>query len=698
MNKNANIWIYDIETLKNFFSYTAINRDTKEVVKFVIWQNKNQLKELLAHLSICRGQIGYNNINFDYPILHYILLNKKAMLSGNGDRIARAIYKKAQETIQAEYSSVREEEWEIHQLDLFRIWHFNNKARITSLKKLEINLNFPNVQDMPYSHTEEIKTESQVEEILDYNLNDVEATLVFYEKTKDKINLRKGLIKRYGLNCINYPDSKIGEDLMLKLYCEATGKEEYVVRRMRTHRKSFKFKECVPPYIKFETPEFQGLLEYIKSIEVTELKDSFKYSFEYGGFVFELGSGGIHGCIKAGVYKDDENTSVVDCDVSSLYPSLAITLGLYPEHLGEEFLDVYENELLIPRIEAKKNGDKVMNEGFKLSLNSIFGKSNSEYSWVYDPLYTIKTTLAGQLGLCMLSEMIMTRVPNLTMLQINTDGITVTLPNDQKRNYWNICKEWESITKLNLEYVSYSQMIIRDVNNYIAVSKDNKIKYKGAFKPNHEMLKGGEYNKSFSQGIVALAVSDYFLKDVPVEATIRANKDIYLFCKTVNLTHGWKCETFEVDEQENELNITSQQKTNRYFMSKSGVRFRKTKEERKIEVEAGKKVIIFNRYYEAPMEEYDIDFDYYVDECYKIINKINGVEEQMKEEARILKEAEKREKEAEKYIKYCLQKIPTERIYSIHKRDWLIEKYGEPSSIKPSKIKKVVTNLELLNN
>lgn len=53
-----------------------------------------------------------------------------------------------------------------------------------------------------------------------------------------------------------------------------------------------------------------------------------------------------------------------------------------------------------------------MADGFKLSTNSVYGKSNSEYSFLYDPLYTLKTTLAGQLALCMLSEMLMTRVPN----------------------------------------------------------------------------------------------------------------------------------------------------------------------------------------------------------------------------------------------------------------------------------------------
>src|SRR5690606_27981252 len=320
--------------------------------------------------------------------------------------------------------------------------------------------------------------------------------------------------------CLNYPDSKIGEELMLKLYCQYSGKKESSVKRLRTHRKSIKFSDCIPSYIKFSTPEFQGLLEYLRGIEVQELKDSFKYSFDYNGFVFDLGVGGLHACVKAGVYKETEDRIIVDADVASLYPSLAITLNLYPEHLGEEFSKIYEEEIVKPRLEAKRTGDKVMADGFKLSANSLYGKSNSEYSWLYDPLYTLKTTLAGQIALCMLSEMLMTRVPELKMLQINTDGLTVTIPVEHKRLYWEICQEWEAQTKLVLEYVAYEKMIIRDVNNYIAVNQKGKVKYKGTFKSNEEMIKDGEYHKSFSQGIVSIAVADYFLKNIPVEQTV----------------------------------------------------------------------------------------------------------------------------------------------------------------------------------
>lgn len=683
--------IYDIETLSNCFTYSAVDRDSDNIVKFVIWKGRNDLYDLLVHLTNVKGMIGFNSINFDYPVMHYIIKEREKLIQMDGDKIAKLIYKKAQSVISQEYSAIKETEVLIPQLDLFRIWHYDNKARMTGLKKLEIAMCFENVQDMPYSHEHKITSEEQVQEILDYNINDILATKSFYKLTEDKLELRKGLQTKYGLNCLNFPDSKIGEQLMLKLYCHYTNQSEEEIKRKRTHRRLFKFLECIPQYIKFSTPEFNQLLDYIKSIEVTELKESFKYGFEYNGFTFDLGTGGIHGCIKSGVYDSTKNETIVDADVASLYPSLGITLNLYPEHLGEQFSKIYEEGIVKPRLEAKKNGDKVMADGFKLSANSVYGKSNSEYSFLYDPLYTLKTTLSGQLALCMLSEMLMTRVPNLKMLQINTDGLTVIIPNEYKRLYWEICQEWEAQTNLMLEYVAYSKMVIRDVNNYIAVTqKDGKVKYKGTFKPNKEMRKDGEYHKAFNQGVVSTAVNNYFLYNTPILETLYECKDIYEFCKTGNTVGQWWAETFQIDENGNDINVNKVQKTNRYYLSKNGVRFRKcTYKPDKItgepklsttEYEADKLVTIFNKYYEVPFEEYDIDYDYYVAECEKIIFVIDGTAERLEQEAREKREQAKKDKEYENFKKYCLDKIPTNRQRDMYSKEWLIEKYGLPKS------------------
>lgn len=680
------VWVYDVETLSNCFTYTAMERDTKEVVQFTIWNDINELEEFLAHLSSVKGLIGFNNLSFDYPVLHFILNNQEKWIYGypTGEEIAREIYAKAQEVIEDEWSGIRDKYIKIPQLDLFRIWHYNNKARMTSLKKLQIAFRYHNVQDMPYKHYDEIETREQVQEILDYNLNDVDSTLEFYIKTIPKIELRKGLYDRYGLKCMNYPDSKIGEELTLKLYCDETGDNYAEVKKRRTHRSNFKFSECVPEYVDFETTEFNNLLDYLNGIEVEEIKGSFKYSFEYQGFTFDLGTGGIHGCIKSGVYKETDTHMIVDIDVASLYPSLAIVGGLYPKHLGEIFLTVYEDGLLKPRLEAKKNGDKVMNTGFKLSLNSVYGKSNSEYSWLYDPLYTLKTTLAGQLALVMLSEMLMTNVDDMTMLQINTDGLTAIIPKTEKRKFYNQCVAWEKKTNLVLEYQAYSQMIIRDVNSYIAQSTNGYLKYKGALRIYSEMMAEGEYHKSLSQMIVPEAIAKYFLEGKPVEETIMECDDIYEFCKTFNATHGWTCETLEPDSLDvvGDEHITKQQKNNRYFVSVNGQVFRKTKEKedglKTIDIEASALVTIFNTFEEKEsIADYFIDYDYYIKECYKIIHKIDGTEERLLQEKKEAKELAKKEAQEEKFLKYCINKQPTVRQLGLYGKDWLIEKYGE---------------------
>lgn len=678
---NKGIWIYDIETLSDCFTYTAKNRDTKEIVQFVICELRNEYYELLLHLKDCKGLIGFNNVGFDYPVIHRMIQQQSYLIPQDGKFIAEWVYSNAQNIIQSEYSSVREDEVIIPQLDLFLIWHYNNKARMTSLKKLQIAMNSYNVMDMPIHHTESIKTQEQLDLILEYNLHDVEKTFDFYELTIDKIELRRGLLTQYGLKCLNYSDSKIGEELMLKLYCEETGKDESKIKKKRTHRKIFKFVECIPNYIEYQTPEFNDLLHYLIGIEVDTLKESFKYSFEFRGFTFDLGTGGIHGCIKQGVYAEDEEYCIVDADVASLYPSLAITLGLYPEHLGVDFPRIYEENIVLPRLKAKNEGNMVMANGYKLSANSVYGKSNSEFSWLYDPLYTIKTTLAGQLALCMLSEMLMTQIEDLTMLQINTDGLTVRMKKTDKRKYWEICKEWESITGLKLEYISYSKMVIRDVNNYIAVaSKDGKVKRKGTFKLNSEMRKDGEYHKSFSQGVVPIALSEFYLKGTPVEETISNCKDVFEFTKMANSVGQWWTET-----EDSEGNIIKQQKNNRYIVTNNGVKFRKCtykpdKEtgEPKLtstEYEADKLVTLLNKYEGQTVEELDINYQYYIDECYKIIHLIDGTTEREEAERKAKVEAEKKQRQEENFIKFCVNKIPTQRQWRLYKKDWLIEKY-----------------------
>ena len=107
-----------------------------------------------------------------------------------------------------------------------------------------------------------------------------------------------------------------------------------------------------------------------------------------------------------------------------MYPSLAITQNLYPKHLGSEFIDIYDKEIVSVRLNEKKKPKKerdfVIVEGFKLAANGSYGKTNEEKSWLYDPLYTMKTTISGQILISMWADKLVSASPSLQILQINT--------------------------------------------------------------------------------------------------------------------------------------------------------------------------------------------------------------------------------------------------------------------------------------
>lgn len=614
-----NVEVYDLEITKSCMTYTGKNVNTGKVSQFVLHKDKNELSAMVAHFKSLKGMIGFNSINFDYPILHYIYKHELDLKSS--EFAIEQIFLEAQRLINEQSKeafnqiiAIKLKDVIVPQLDLFKLWHFNNKARMTSLKSLEIAMNLPNVMDMPIDYKRnDITLDEVYNVILPYNLNDVEATYEFYKRSIDKINLRKGLYAKYNLPCINYPDSKIGEELVLKLYCEATEQNPYDIKKLRSERLKIALKECIFDNIEFYTPEFQRLLDIFNSKTITETKGAIAESVVFKGFKYDYGTGGIHGCIKPGVYESDDEYIIIDADVASLYPSIAIVNKLYPEHLGEEFCDVYENGIVKPRLAAKKAGDMVMADGFKLSANSVYGKSNDKHSFLYDPIYTLKTTLNGQLMLSMLCEWLNTKINDLTMLQVNTDGITVKIKRTDLDLYYNICKKWEKNVNLTLEYVEYSKMIIRDVNNYIAVSTKGKVKYKGAFEIDKD------YHKDNSFKIIPIALSEFFVKGIPVEETIRNHKNIFDFCGRQKFKGGdYGTVSSIIGDQ---IVVKQQQKNVRYYISNKGSSFIKNYQKGTTEViNKGYLVTIFNTFVEK--QEYDINYSFYIKECNKEIDNI----------------------------------------------------------------------------
>ena len=188
------IEVYDIEVLSNLFTYTGFDAKKKEWYQFIICEWKNDTNLLYNHLfrdKIC--QVGFNNEGFDYPVLHHFINHYGEYKTMSGQEVAQKLYNKSQEIIGQEFSVISDKNKYIKQLDLFRIWHYNNKARATSLKDLEIAMRMKNVEEMPIHHTHWCKEGDEIQ-VLSYNKNDVEATYNFLLTTlgKTEYSLYKG--------------------------------------------------------------------------------------------------------------------------------------------------------------------------------------------------------------------------------------------------------------------------------------------------------------------------------------------------------------------------------------------------------------------------------------------------------------------------------------------------------------------------
>lgn len=489
-----------------------------------------------------------------------------------------------------------------------------------------------NVEEMPFEHTHWCK-EGEEEQILSYNKNDVEATYKFFlvtigrteyplYKGKNKIELRQKLNEKFHLNCLNYPDVKIGESLILKLYSNKTHISEYNLKKgKKSPRDIIRLKDCIPYWANFKTKEFNEVKHKFEQTIIVNIKASFDYSIIFHNQKLYYGTGGLHSCIRPGIYEANDDWIIVDEDVGSLYPSLAIQLGLYPEHLGEDFYKIYNDDIVSVRLfeksKPKKDRDMVIMEGYKLAANGIYGKSGEESSFLYDPLYTMKTTIAGQMFLSLWSEKLVEAVPDLIFIQHNTDGISYLCPRKSLDKIKQVREELTKLTGLFIENNFYTKFVVRDVNNYLAQYEDGSVKHKGCFEIDKE------FHKDPSMRIVPIALSKYFLEGIPIEETIKNHKDIFDFCLRLK-TNSKSTPYFRFIDND-KINRIKLNRTTRYYISTNGGILEKDfNRENPVGVNIGYSVTLFNKYIKKDIKDYKIDYNFYIRETNKIKNVIDN--------------------------------------------------------------------------
>ena len=121
--------------------------------------------------------------------------------------------------------------------------------------------------------------------------------------------------------------------------------------------------------------------------------------------------------------------------------------------------------------------------------------------------------------------------------------------------------------------------------------------------------------------IVPLALKNYFVYNIPVEDTIKQNRDIFNFC--LRLKTNSKSTPFYKYLQNGRLQEKRLDRTTRYYISNSGgAIYKDFGEGRASGVNVGFSITLFNKFEDKEWDDYDINYNFYISEANKIKNPL----------------------------------------------------------------------------
>jgi hypothetical protein len=647
------VYVYDIEVFQNIFHCSVKNTETNNIYKFEISERKNQLRELVkffkqvdkyitwgdyytTNINIPANVIfcGYNNLHYDNPIINYIIEYEDKLMQYNIPTICSSIFNLSKTiTTSSEDNIDAWKHWK------YQIWFdtfdiltmlYSNKLRV-GLKEIQVTMQYPNVQEFVCDWTKPLPLED-FDSMIDYNINDIESTSELLNRCKKDVDLRIAIEDEYGVRVLSKDGVNIGMKILTQKYLEKTGLTWWDIKDLRSPMSVIPLKDVILPFIKYDSPILQRVLEDMKNQIVSPGRKGYENKFVFNNLRYSVGVGGIHSVNSPEIIIPRDDEMLIDIDVASLYPSMLIEYEFYPKHLGKEFLEVYK-QIKDERIEAKHNGDKVKNETLKLALNGLSGNLQNEHNFCYSPFAVMQIRINGQLLLLMLAEKL-TQI-GCRIVQANTDGLFVLLKKDAYSKVNSICREWEQLTKLTLEEDRFKAMYQYAINDYFAITEDNKVKEKGMF------ITAVKLGKGLTPKIIPKAVISFFKDGIPVEDTIKNCTDIRDFLMSEKTGKQWHVEYMNEE----------QQRTNRFYASTNGGYLWKWKDtghkegeiitytepyvgEHKYKASArqyqnmltASGVTLLNKFDDKPIEERKINYRYYIMEAYKIIRDLKPLQ------------------------------------------------------------------------
>lgn len=548
------ILLFDIEIFKHDSLFVFRDYFTKEW--FII---NNDLDELRKFYLEYRDSmfIGYNNASYDNNVMRGYLQGKNA-------------YQMSKTIIESDNRGLVYKMFDSHKTPLFGMDLYQDNKGF-SLKEhsgfLGINIKETEVDfDMDRPLTDEEK-----EKNVAYCKNDVLATEKRFEQNIGMLLAKATIALMFDMDKTDLLQTNAN------LTAKLLGATKQEVRPDLTDpleldkRLNINTKEIAEAYLNHE----------FELNEDGKLNVSLEYTDE-DGYTMIFGSGGVHGAkasyIHIGMFPMR--------DWGSLYPNTMEQFNLLSRNIPKDKIHRY-GDLLKQRMDAKYSGEEVANikgvevptyvmiNGIKLPLNTKFGASGAEFNALYDPRNQFLVCATGQLIMTNMYELIKGKAQ---FIQSNTDAHAY-IPNSEAddKAIDEALDEFANKIGLTLDKDMFREIWQKDVNSYIAVQPNGKVKIKGAIG-----LTGG---LKVSKAIVSNAFINYLVAGKDYKEFINECNELRQF-QIITKT-GWTFDrTVQRDVNGNE---SEAQKVNRVFAVKdktNAVELFKVKEGQLLDIEA----------------------------------------------------------------------------------------------------------------
>jgi len=546
------IIIIDIEIYSNYFLFAAKCVETGKVVHLEMYEGKELDRVKLHNIMLKNTTISFNGNKFDMPII-------VAALNGWDNTKIKALCDSIIGSNSPAYRTYKENNLltprNYDHIDLIEV-----APGQASLKIYGGRLNSKRLQDLPIEPSALI-TPEQRSDLRNYCENDLSTTEELYTELLPQLTLRVSMSDQYGLDLRSKSDAQIAEAVISSELEKITGDKPARPNVLD----DAKFFYQNPEIVSFQSPQLKSILKRILrepfelgingSLTLPEwLK---KEDIRISGRKYQMGIGGLHSCEKSQYIEAKDGWFISELDALGYYPSIILQQQLAPKSMGRPFLKIYKDIVTKRNFAKKKIGEltvqidkllestdnekeldearselikyKTESDSKKLSTNGSFGKLGSKYSILYAPELLLQTTITGQLCLLMLIEAM--EDAGIAVMSANTDGIVCNAPTSMLDQMHSIAFDWELETGYILEQTDYSVVASANVNNYLAVKTDGKIKGKGVFAATG-------LAKNPDCPIVKKAVAYKIARNIPIYQTVMGCEDITQFITVRKVTGG----------------------------------------------------------------------------------------------------------------------------------------------------------------